>query len=430
MGRLSSFRTLTSGVHEISPSWGLAFETSSRKANLTTSIRRPSNASREPHVHYAFDDDQEAFRRELATFAQRVLAPHYQADDRAARMRPELPRQMAAMGLTGLRIPERFGGQGADAVTTGIAAEEISRADINACYILLIAGLNADILVGNASEEQLARWLPPIADGSALSALVLTEPEHGSDAANLSLRAQRDGAGWRLLGEKTSISLGMSADTGVVFARTGGPGARGVSAFYVDLNDERVARTALDDHGGRAIGRASLHFDGVPVGRDELIGQEGAGFVSVMQGFDYSRAVIGLMCVGIAQAALDDALQYARTRQAFGGPIGRHQGVAFPLVEQATMLVAARHICYEALWRKDQGLDHTVAANMAKWFAPKTAGEVVHQALLTFGHAGWGTDSLQGQRLRDVLAFEIADGTAQVAKLVVARHLLGREFAP
>ncbi|MFZ2241430.1 MAG: acyl-CoA dehydrogenase family protein [Gordonia amarae] len=381
-------------------------------------------------MHYAFDDDQEAFRRELATFAQRVLAPHYQADDRAARMRPELPRQMAAMGLTGLRIPERFGGQGADAVTTGIAAEEISRADINACYILLIAGLNADILVGNASEEQLARWLPPIADGSALSALVLTEPEHGSDAANLSLRAQRDGAGWRLLGEKTSISLGMSADTGVVFARTGGPGARGVSAFYVDLNDERVARTALDDHGGRAIGRASLHFDGVPVGRDELIGQEGAGFVSVMQGFDYSRAVIGLMCVGIAQAALDDALEYARTRQAFGGPIGRHQGVAFPLVEQATMLVAARHICYEALWRKDQGLDHTVAANMAKWFAPKTAGEVVHQALLTFGHAGWGTDSLQGQRLRDVLAFEIADGTAQVAKLVVARHLLGREFAP
>lgn len=276
-------------------------------------------------MHHAFDEDQEAFRRELATFAQRVLAPHYQADDRAARMRSELPRQ-AAMGLTGLRIPERLGGQGADAVTTGIAAEEISRADINACYILLIAGLNADILVGNADEEQLARWRSPIADGATLSALVLTEPEHGSDAANLSLRAQRDGAGWRLLGEKTSISLGMLADTGVVFARTGGPGARGVSAFYVDLNDERIARAALDDHGGRAIGRASLHFDGVPVGCDELIGQRGAGFVSVMRGFDYSRAVIGLMCVGIAQAALDDALEYARTRQAFGGPIGRNQG--------------------------------------------------------------------------------------------------------
>ncbi|MCE5290482.1 MAG: acyl-CoA dehydrogenase family protein [Nocardiaceae bacterium] len=381
-------------------------------------------------MHYALDDDQEAFRRELASFAQRVLAPHYQADDRAARMRPETVLQMAGMGLTGLRIPERFGGQGADAVTTGIAAEEISRADINACYVLLIASLNADILLANAGEEQLARWLPPIANGSTVSALVLTEPDHGSDAANLSLRARRDGSGWSLTGEKTSISLGMVADTGIVFARTGGPGARGVSAFYVNLNDDRIARTALDDHGGRGIGRASLHFDGLPVGPSELIGDEGAGFVSVMQGFDYSRAVIGLMCVGIAQAALDDAMEYARTRQAFGEHIGRNQGVAFPLVEQATKLAAARHLCYEALWRKDQGLDHTVVANMAKWFAPKTAGEAVHQALLTFGHAGWGSDSPQGQRLRDVLALEIADGTAQVAKLVVARKLLGREYAP
>ncbi|MBX8685941.1 hypothetical protein A5722_30255 [Mycobacterium vulneris] len=128
-------------------------------------------------MHYALDDDQEAFRRELANFAQRVLAPHYQADDRAARMRPEMVHQMAGMGLTGLRIPERFGGQNADAVTTGIAAEEISRADINACYILLIASLNADILLANASEEQLARWLPPIANGSALSALGLRPAE-------------------------------------------------------------------------------------------------------------------------------------------------------------------------------------------------------------------------------------------------------------
>lgn len=329
-------------------------------------------------MDFGFDADQETFRQELASFAGKMLTPHYQADDRLGRMRPELPGEMAAVGLTGLRIPERFGGQEADAVTTGLAAEEVSRADINACYILLVAALNADIIVANATDDQMARWLPRIADGSALSALVLTEPEHGSDAANLALRALPEGDSWRLVGEKTSISLGMRADTGVVFARTGGPGARGVSAFYVDLRQPEVARTALDDHGGRAIGRASLHFDGLTVTRDELIGEEGAGFVSVMQGFDYSRAVIGLMCVGIAAAALNDALEYARTRDAFGGPIGRNQGVAFPLVECATRLAAARHLCYEALWRKDQGLEHSVAANMAKWFAPKTAGEVVH----------------------------------------------------
>ncbi|HTK62879.1 MAG TPA: acyl-CoA dehydrogenase family protein [Pseudonocardia sp.] len=381
-------------------------------------------------MDFSFDTDQEAYRREVRAFAERELAPHYQSDDKAARMRPELPTQLASIGVTGLRIPERFGGGEADAVTTGMVAEELSRADINACYLLLITALNSDILVGNATEEQMARWLPGIADGSTICALGLTEPGHGSDAANLSLRAVPDGDGWLLSGEKTSISLGMVADTAIVFARTGGPGARGISAFYVDLRTPKLARTALDDVGGRAIGRASLYFDGVPVTRDDLIGTEGEGFISVMQGFDYSRAIIGLMSVGLASAALDDAIEYAKTRETFGQTIGRHQGVAFPLVECATYLAGARHICYDALWRKDQGLEHTVAANMAKWWAPKIAMEIAHQSLLTFGHAGWSTDNPQGQRMRDVLGLQIGDGTAQIAKLVVSRQLLGRKFAP
>ncbi|NMH95931.1 acyl-CoA dehydrogenase family protein [Pseudonocardia acidicola] len=381
-------------------------------------------------MDFAFDDDQESFRKELRRFATTALAPHYQSDDRAGVMRPELPGQLAGMGLTGLRIPERFGGQGADAVTTGLAAEEISRADVNVCYLLLNSALIADILVANATEEQLARWLPPIASGETVPALCLTEPGAGSDAAHLTLRAEPDGDGWRLVGEKTSITLGMYADVAVVFARTGGAGARGISAFFVRLDAPGLSRTPLDDLGSRSIGRASLYFDGLRVGRDDLIGADGAGFVSVMRGFDYSRAIIGLMCLGIAAAALDDAFDYARTREAFGAPIGKNQGLAFPLVESATYLAGARHLCYEALWRKDQGLDHTVQANMAKWWAPKLGMEVVHQALLTFGHAAWSTDNPQGQRLRDVIGLQIGDGTAQIAKLVVARQLLGREFAP
>lgn len=381
-------------------------------------------------MDFSFDADQEAYRREVRAFAERELAPHYQSDDKAARMRPELPAQLASIGVTGLRIPERFGGGDADAVTTGMVAEELSRADINACYLLLITALNSDILVGNATEEQMERWLPGIAAGTTICALGLTEPGQGSDAANLSLRAQPEGDGWLLFGEKTSISLGMVADTAIVFARTGGPGARGISAFYVDLNNPKLARSALDDVGGRSIGRASLYFDGVPVGRDDLIGAEGDGFISVMQGFDYSRAIIGLMSVGLASAALDDAIEYAKTRETFGQTIGRHQGVAFPLVECATYLAGARHICYDALWRKDQGMEHTVAANMAKWWAPKIAMEIAHQSLLTFGHAGWSTDNPQGQRMRDVLGLQIGDGTAQIAKLVVSRQLLGRKFAP
>lgn len=381
-------------------------------------------------MDFSFAPEQERFRAEVRSFAQRQLAPHYATDDSAARMRPELPAQLAGMGLTGLRVPEEHGGQGADAVVAGLATEEIARADLNACYLIINATLITEILLNSATPAQLDRWLPPIATGSTVPALLLTEPEHGSDAARLTLRADRDGAGWRLSGEKTSITLGMNAGCGVVFARTGGPGASGVSAFVVELDDAFLSRSAFDDLGNRAIGRASVHFDGLPVPPDGLLGAEGAGFTSVMRGFDYSRAIIGLACLGAAGAALDEALDYARHRRAFGAPIGSFQGLSFPLVELATYLKGARHICYEALWRKDHGLDHTVEANMAKWWAPKLSAEIVHQALLTFGHAGWSTDNLQGQRLRDVIGLEIGDGTAQIAKLVVARRLLGRQFAP
>lgn len=381
-------------------------------------------------MNFAFTDDQERFRAHLRAFARRELAPHYAADDRAGRLRPGLVAQLAALGLTGLRTPQQWGGQGAEAVVVGIAAEEIGRADFNACYLLVNTSLVTEILLAAGTERQQERWLPPIAEGSLVPALLLTEPEHGSDAAALTLRAEPSGDGWVLSGEKTSITLGMHAGCGVVFARTGGPGAAGVSAFMVDLDDPRVTRAPFDDLGNRSIGRASIHFDGLPVPAEGLLGTPGAGFAPVMRGFDYSRAVIALACLGAASAALDEALEYARRRQAFGRPIGGFQGVAFPLVEQATYVEAARLLCYQALWRKDQGLDHTVEANMAKWWAPRLAVDAIHQSLLTFGHAGYATDNPQGQRLRDVIGLEIGDGTAQIAKLVVARKLLGREFAP
>jgi len=381
-------------------------------------------------MDFGFDADEESFRQELRRFAEKTLAPHYQADDRAGRFRRQLATDMAGMGLTGLRIPEAYGGQQATAVVAGIAAEEVGRVDFNAGYLIVNTALISDIVVRNATEEQQRAWLPGIAAGEVVPCLCITEPGHGTDAANLELRAVPEGDGWRLEGEKTSITLGTVADRAVVLARTGGPGARGVSAFWVDLDTPRLSRAGFDDLGGRAIGRASLHFDGVPVGPAELIGEEGAGFVSVMQGFDYSRAIIGLGCLGAAQVSLEETLQWARDRQAFGQPIGRFQGVAFPLAEHATQLRGARHVCYEALWRKDRGLPHSAEAAMAKLWAPRLATQVIHQCLLTFGHLAYSAESPLGQRLRDVIGLEIGDGTAQVSSLVIARHLLGRASAP
>jgi cyclohexanecarboxyl-CoA dehydrogenase len=381
-------------------------------------------------MHFGFSDEQDDFRVSVAAFAQAKLAPHYASDDRDGTFRRELLADLAGQGIVGLRIPERYGGQGADAVTTGIASEEVSRADVNAAYVLLIASLVGEIIHSAGSEQQRGQWLPPIADGSSLPCFCLTEPDHGSDAANVAVRAVPDAGGWRITGEKTSISLGMDATTALVMARTGGKGARGVSAFYIELDDAHLQRSAFSDLGGRSIGRASLAFDGHPVPAGALVGGTGEGFIRTMQGFDYSRALIGLMVLGTAQAAIDDAIAYAKERVAFGQPISRQQGVAFPLVEAATQVHAARLLCYEALWRKDAGLPHGLQGNMAKWWAPKLAVEACHQALLTFGHAGYSDEVPQGQRMRDAIGLEIGDGTAQIAKLVTARHLFGREFAP
>jgi cyclohexanecarboxyl-CoA dehydrogenase len=382
-------------------------------------------------VHYGFDEDEEAFRSELGRWADKILAPHYQSDDKTAEFRRQCALDMAQMGLTGLRIPEEYGGQDATAVIAGIAAEEVGRADFNAGYVIINTALISDILVRNCTEEQKRAWLPGIASGETVPCIMITEPGAGTDAASLSLRATPDGEGaWTLHGEKTSITLGMAADAAVVLARTGGAGARGVSAFWVDMSDAGISRSPFDDLGSRAIGRASVHFDGVRVSRADMIGEEGGGFVSVMQGFDYSRAIIGLLCLGAAEQSLDEALQWSRDRVAFGKPIGTFQGVSFPLAECATYITGARHVCYEALWRKDNDLEHNTEAAMAKLWAPKLATDVIHQCLLTLGHVGYSTEHKVGQRLRDVIGLEIGDGTAQVSKLVISRGLLGRTYAP
>jgi len=382
-------------------------------------------------MHYGFDEDEEAFRSEMRRWAEKVLAPHYQSDDKAAKFRRQLARDMAQMGLTGLRIPEEYGGQDATAVIAGIAAEEVGRADFNAGYLIINTALISDILVRNCSADQKRAWLPGIASGETVPCIMITEPGAGTDAAGLSLKATAgEPDAWTLHGEKTSITLGMDSDRAVVLARTGGEGARGVSAFWVDLSDPGITRSPFDDLGSRAIGRASIHFDGVRVTRDDLIGEEGGGFVSVMQGFDYSRAIIGLLCLGAAEQSLDEALQWARDREAFGRPIGTFQGVSFPLAECATYVTGARHVCYEALWRKDAGREHSAEAAMAKFWAPKLATDVIHQCLLTLGHVGYSTEHKVGQRLRDVIGLEIGDGTAQVSKLVISRGLLGRQYAP
>ena len=231
-----------------------------------------------------------------------------------------------------------------------------------------------------------------------------------------------------LNGEKTSISFAADADGAVIFARTGTAeqGARGISAFMVDLNQKGVTRTKLDDIGTTIVGRGSLFFDDVFVPADCRLAEEGDGFVQVMQGFDFSRALIGLQVVAAAQASLDETWEYVKQREAFGAPIAQYQGVSFPLAEGETYLTMARQLCYHTLDLRDRNLPHTAEAAMCKWYAPKTACEVIHQCLLTHGHYGYVKGSPHQQRYRDVLGLQIGDGTAQIMKLIIAREKVGR----
>ncbi len=264
--------------------------------------------------------------------------------------------------------------------------------------------------------------------GEKIVGVCLTEPSAGSDAANLRVRCRREGDRYVLNGEKTSITFADSADAFIVFARTGAPedGAAGVSAVLVPWDAPGLERTRFDDVGSIIIGRGSVFLDDVRVPVTNRLGEEGEGFSQVMQGFDYSRALISLQCIGAAQASLDEAWAYTRERHAFGSAIAQFQGVTFPLVERETALAAARELSYHALALRDAHRTHTTEAAMVKWLGPKTAFEAIHQALLTFGHYGFSKDTPHQQRLRDVMGLQIGDGTAGIMKLIVTRERVGR----
>ena len=382
-------------------------------------------------VDFRFSPEQEQFRETIRRFAQSELAPRYREGD----LTKQFPRQqmeaMAGLGLTGLRIPEAFGGSFQPCVVSGIAGEEIGRADFNCGYFVEQNAFLGDLLSRFASPHLQERYLPGMADGSELMGIALTEPAAGSDAASLSTRAVREGDEYILSGEKTSITFAGSMDNCIVFAKTDPEaGARGVSAFVVDCNLPGASCTVLPSIGSKCLLRGTLSMDQVRVPRDHLIGDEGQGFRMIMAGFDYARAVIALMCLGAAAQSLDETIAYVKKREAFGRPIAKFEGVQFPIAEAHTMLEAARLLCYQCLWRKDEGLPHTKEAAMCKWWGPKLAVETIHQCLLLHGHYGYVDDMPFDQRLRDVMGLEIGDGTAQIQKIVIARELMGREVLP
>ena len=382
-------------------------------------------------MQFAFDDEQEQTRRVVRDFALRELLPDYRRWDREGLFPTALWRRLGQLGLTGARVPAAYGGQEMSAVTTGIVAEEVARGDFNLAYGVLMPALVGGVLAAHAGEAVKQAWLRPLALGEAVIGLALTEPGAGSDAKAMRSTARRDGDDFVLNGEKTGVSLAMAADALLLFAKTDpDAGARGVSAFLVPTSAPGLTRTPLADMGSRAVQRGAIFLDAVRVPAENLVGAAGRGFQQVMQGFDVSRALIGLMCLGAAEQSLDETMRYVLQREAFGRPLAQFEGVSFPIAEHAALLEAAKWLCYRALALVDAGLPHTKEAAMAKLVAPKAAVEAIHDCLLLHGHYGYTQDLPHEQRLHDVIGLEIGDGTAQVSKIVIARELMGRASLP
>ena len=383
--------------------------------------------SKNPYI----TEDLEFLAETVEKFAQKYIAPGFLERDQNRVFDRELVKKMGEMGFIAPELPEQYGGQGMGRLAAGVIHEAVAKADLSFSYINLLASLNGQILAEHGQPDVVEPWLRKLTAGEAIFSIALTEPRGGSDAANLRLKIERDGDEYVINGEKTSISAADQADASVVFGRTGSieDGAHGVTALLVPMNLPGISTTRFDCHGQRAIGRGSIFFDNVRVPVNHRLGDENKGFVQVMQGFDFSRALIGLQVLAVARVSLDEAWEYAAQREAFGQPLSAFQGVSHPLAEYETQVEAARLLCLQTLWLKDNNLPHTSEAGMCKWWGPKLAYDVIHQCLLTFGHAGYDRGVME-QRMRDVLGFQIGDGTAQIMKTIIARKKAGRKAVP
>jgi cyclohexanecarboxyl-CoA dehydrogenase len=379
-----------------------------------------------------FDTEELDGIRDLARrFAQDRVAPGYLARERDGRFDFALMRDMGQLGLIAPELPEDFGGSGAGYLASGVIIEEIGRADFNFGYVPLLASLNGQILANYARPDVARDWLPGLCAGEHMLAIALTEPKGGSDAANLGLRMERVGDHYVLNGEKTSISANQLAKGVITFARTGRPEdrAHGVSAILVPLDSPGISTSKFSNCGQNSIGHGSIWFDNVRVPAEYLLGAEGQGFVQVMQGFDFSRSLIGLQALGTARQSLDETWAYIGERRAFGKPLAAFQGVTHQLADFDTRIEAARLLSMNALWLKDRGLPHTAEAAMTKWWPPLLAYEAIHACLLIHGHAGYSDALPFQQRLRDVLGLQIGDGTAHIMKNIIARERAGKAVA-
>ena len=378
-------------------------------------------------MHFELSEQQKLLRQTLREFADREIAPGAKERDEAARFPHELIPKMADLGLFGVMVPEAYGGAGLDALSFAIVIEEIAR--IDAAVALMVASHNslcAGHILASGNEEQKRVHLALLARGEKLGAWALTEPEAGSGAQYLKSRAERSGEGWVLNGDKLYITQGSVAGIYVIMASTEPwRGADGISAFIVERERPGLQVARVENKlGVRASDTAQIRLEEIRVPKQNLLGEPNHGYADALKVLDGGRIGIGALAVGIARAALEASLGYAKQRRQFGRPIAEFEAIQWKLADMATEIDAARLLVYRAAELKQKGVPFKRLASEAKLFASEVAARATSQAIQIHGGAGYMKDCPVERYFRDAKLCEIGEGTSEIQRLIIAKELL------
>lgn len=379
-------------------------------------------------MDFSLSNEQQQYLKSLREFLAAEIEPHATEMDRTETFRRENLTQLARFGYTGLNFPEAYGGTGADLLTTTIASIELARADAaTALSVGASLALCGYPILKYGTEDQRRRYLPRLIAGEWMGALALTEPGAGSDLAAIKTRAERDGDQFIINGSKTYITNGPIADVILTFVVTApGQGTRGHSLILVDGDTPGLARgRKLEKMGVRGSPTSELFFEDCSVPVANLIGEENAGFPTLMRCLAYDRIGMACFCLGIARASLDEALRYATSRQAFGATIAAFEEVSFKLAEMKAEIDTAELLIYRAAWLHDQGREVTAEASLAKLYASEAAKRAADYAVQIHGGAGYFRDYRVERLYRDARLCEIGEGTSEIQRMIIARALLG-----
>ncbi|AVM00110.1 acyl-CoA dehydrogenase [Gordonia iterans] len=376
---------------------------------------------------FQLPEEHQALREAIRDLSEKAIAPHAKDVDENARFPEEAREALVASGFNAIHVPEQFGGQGGDSVAACIVIEEVARVDVSASLIPAVNKLGTMGLILSGSDELKAQVLPSIASGEAMASYALSEREAGSDAASMKTRARKDGDSWVINGSKCWITNGGKSTWYTVMAVTDPEkGANGISAFMVHKDDPGFTVGPLEHKLGiKGSPTAELYFENCTIPGDRIIGEEGTGFKTALATLDHTRPTIGAQAVGVAQGALDAAIEYVKDRKQFGKTISSFQGVEFMIADMATKVEAARLMVYTAAARAERGEKNLgfISAS-SKCFASDIAMEVTTDAVQLFGGAGYTTDFPVERMMRDAKITQIYEGTNQIQRLVMARALL------